>query len=223
MFDKIIIVVIFIIIILIGSSLNYFKIKKLKQNRDFTNTFREDFFEYFNSNPEKSELYTQLIYNSNRMQRILGYFGILSKFRPPFANYILSNIEILSTFLPEIRKSFHENILRKQSTQYAQAIDDATLRYLGSVDEQIKAYKLKYRNPIKLFKDGIYYIISLPFEILRELNLIPSFAFNLLIKSLSLISGIATLITIVSGMVTLILGWKDFSDIITNTYIKLFN
>jgi len=210
----ILIFVVMIVIILIELVFKLSLLFSISRRKEFLSKYSNTFVDYCNSRGEKYDNYTWLIRNSNRMQNEIGSFGI-ADYKPPFQNYYIRNYPVILNGINEVRQEFSMGI----SSQRCHLVLDTLLRYDGWIVEFHSKTVKSIFNPLVLLKDGIKRVLSIPFLILKTLGVISN---NLLLNIrenylFNLISSIITLIGIVSGLMTIILGWDETLSIISNT------
>jgi len=154
------------------------------------------------------------------MQTYLGYDG-LSAYKPPYANYIIKNYQIIVNILPEIRKEFNSTFCDARSLQeYVAILNETIMRYLGILDNQLKSNLRKFHNPILWLKEGIVYILIFPFILLNWFGIISkSIVINLTDNFLfKLISNIISLLSLLATIITIVIGWTSFFKTIKNLF-----
>jgi hypothetical protein len=102
------------------------------------------------------------------------------------------------------------------------SVDDCLLRYIGNLEDIIKAIRKKLHNPIIIFQEGIQIIISFPLYLLSWFGIIPEKIIaktkdNLFYK---ILAGIAGFVTFLSGLVTIILGKDQMIEFIKGLFGK---
>lgn len=195
-----------------------------KQN--FAEEFRNRFIGYCNSRGEDREAYTWLTLNSPRMQREMGSYGTYEAFQPPAANYMIKNYQIITNMIPEIRRYINLNnesmgtMFASTIDSYIKNVDEALLRYIGVLTEREEQEKTKVLNPLIWLRTGVEQILSTPLLIFMWFGLVGVSAVyrlqnSIVFKFLALITAI---IGLLSGAMTIILGWEQFSEIISNKF-----
>ena len=202
-----------VVMVLIEFIIQMFRIKKISEEEEFVMLFHNKLFEYVDSNGN-DEIFVWLTRNASKMQRLMGSFGHVS-YRPPFANYMINNYQIIINGIDEIKKEiefgYNEN-------QHFDLIRSTILKYSGSVENRHEYIVDIMKNPIKLFVLSIRRIVLLPIMLLHEFGILGT-KLNLWFKEsylISFISGVIALITILSTVITIILGWTEFHKIIMN-------
>lgn len=190
-------------------------------DQNFADDFREKFIEYANSRGENQEAYTFLLLNSARMQQNMGHYGIYSSFIPRASNYSISNYQIIMNMIPELRRWIDSNresmgtMFVSTIDSYIKNIDEALLRYIGVLAErETKAYKA-IKNPFLWLRTGAGQVLSLPLILLVLFGLMTkstlrSLQANYIFRALS---ALAVIITLVSGAMTILLGWEQTIEI----------
>lgn len=180
--------------------------------------FLEKFIEWTNSQGKNYELYNWLIMKSDIIQMKLGRFGVIS-YRAPFGIYTTNNYAVILNAIPEINKEFHGLFPIEDSLSFhITAVDNCLRRYLGSEGEEGLGCLL---NPIRLFCRGIGTFLELPVYFLEECRIISSARSLSIVNGLffRVISGMTALLTLVSTIMTVAMGWDGFVDIV----LKLLN
>jgi hypothetical protein len=217
--SRVIIILLVFGIIVIG----YLRLSYLKRRLFKEHNIVADYLEKFNLFIEKEDkdltVYSSLLFDSDKIQNTIGNFGICD-LRPPFANYLIKNYQIIINAIPEIKKELEDSyrISNKSGQNYIDLVTQSLIRYGGSSSELIKEYNSNLKNPIKWFLEGIKFVISLPIEFLLQIGLISERSARKIKASylLKLISGIVTLISFFAAIIGILVGWKEFLNIIKN-------
>lgn len=201
-------------IFFIGFVQVYNRHKKVVKKIDFADEYRNKFVEFANkyfkthdrwsqSGDLDGELYVWLTMNVSRIQNYLGTFGIMD-YIAPFQTYKVSNYQIVINTLPKFRngsiQDFDDN-----------SVDDSLLRYIGYLEEHSKDTLKNLRNPIVWFREGFREILSIPIFILSWFGIISNRTLNSIKDSLiyKVISGLIALVTLISGIVTIVVGYDQ--------------
>lgn len=187
--------------------------REVTRRIEFVNEFGERLLRYVNSGGRDEESYGWLTHRSNRMQNQMGRQGLIG-FQPPFANFIHNNYPVILNMLPELRKSLRDSILHSQADWYANALREALIRHLGSLEDTRETVDHDLRNPIVLLRRGIQGVLSGPGYLLHSLGL--SAAPNPSGPLLRIASGIVALIGLVAAVMTTALGWPAFSTLLAS-------
>lgn len=156
------------------------------------------------------ELYTWLTKNVNKAQELLGHTGTM-EYIAAFRQYRISNYQIVINTLPKFRDGSVE-IFDVNST------DDCLLRYLGQLDEIFEKSKKTLKNPVIWFKIGIQEIVSIPLFVLHWFGIFSNRTVNRIIGGTlyKIITGIIALVTLISGLVTIIAGKEQTIEFVRN-------
>ncbi|WP_415900563.1 hypothetical protein [Neptuniibacter sp. QD48_11] len=191
-----------------------YAIKKNRQDKqiEFATDYRQKFHEYLDSKGEDNAAYGWLIHRSNKMQSQMGSQGVMSNFRPPYANYMVSNYPIILNMIPSLNEAHKDYLLRGQAEQYARAVDEALLRHHGLVTDRSDYLFTKLRNPIAWFQEGVRQVVGSPVYALGMFGIISLSTAGVIVSSVifRVLSGLVTLIGFASAILTLVIGWDDF-------------
>jgi hypothetical protein len=171
---------------------------------EFSNKYFKDYDRWSQSGEFDGELYVWLTMNVNKMQEYLGTFGVV-EYLAPFQTYKVSNYQVVINTLPLFRdgkvKSFDVN-----------SVDDCLLRYIGFLDNIQNENFKNIKNPVIWFREGIREILSIPIFLLSWFGIISNRAVDSIKNSLlfKLVAGLISLVTFISGLVTIIVG-KDLT------------
>jgi hypothetical protein len=137
------------------------QVRDADQKLTFSSEFREKFISYVNSRGRDREVYHEMMLQSNRMQAEMGPFGVWHHFRDPPFEY--KNYGIILNGLPRIRREFEEERTFSRADDLIQMFDDALVRFLGTLDEDLNESKKSLRNPLACFRRGAEQVALLPF------------------------------------------------------------
>jgi hypothetical protein len=182
--------------------------------------FLENLRTYWESAGSDMETYGWMIYRSNRIQGDMGQHGIISQYRPPHQNYIITNYPIILNMLPELRRSLEDDLLaRRLAPEYANALQESLVRYLGSLEDKQKLSSSEMKNPIKWFREGVRNLMAVPLYIVGWLGVVSDRSVRRWTTSAGFkyLSGLVGLLGLVSGIMTIVLGWDAFIDVARGT------
>lgn len=192
---------------------------------DFAGEYRNKFIEFANKYFERynrlsqsgnfdGEQYVWLTMNVNKIQNQIGTFGIMS-YKPAFQNYMLNNYPIIINTIPKFREGKIESF-------DVGSVDDCLLRYIGYLEEYQKDTLRNLKNPIIWFREGFREILSIPILMLSWFGIISNRTLNSIKYSLiyKVISGLIALVTLISGVVTIVVGYDQTIEIIVNLLKK---
>lgn len=175
---------------------------------EFADKYFQTYDRYSRSGDFDGELYVWLTINVSKIQNYVGSFGVMS-YRPAFQNYMINNYQIIINTIPKFREGQVEN-------SDVGAVDDCLLRYIGYLEEYSKDTLKNLRNPIVWFREGFREILSVPIFILSWFGIISNRTVNSIKDSLfyKVISGLIALVTLVSGLVTIVIGHENTLSIL---------
>ena len=206
------IVIIGILLIFFVGFIQLFKTNsQIIKKHEFASDYRNKFIDFTNKYFEQSdrgnksgsfdnELYVWLTKNVTKIQNNIGGFGIMS-YKPAFQNYMINNYELIVNTIPKFRKGEVEGF-------DITSVDDCLLRYIGHIEERSKHTLNNLRNPIIWFRIGFQEIISIPLFVLNWFGIFSKRRVNGIMESTiyKIFTGIIALITLISGIVTIIQG-----------------
>lgn len=218
-------------IIFIGHISKRIDLSEIKKRKEFTSQYRNKLIGFLNDflagNPLNQPLYYELTTDINPMQWELGKDGI-AYVQDPLNGVSSSNYQLLINFLPELRRFQSERdniIIMNRLRQSAENCDDMFIRHLGTLNELDKSYRKTLYNPFSCFSDGMKFIVSLPILILNWFGLLSDEHARRAKKSwiVKFISFIIVLLGVISAIVTITLGWNDFSQLIQRLVSSICN
>lgn len=170
---------------------------------EFTNKYFENYDRWSRSGNFDGRLYVWLTMNVNKIQNNLGSMGIM-EYIAPFHVYRVSNYQIVINTIPKFKDRSIENF-------DINSVDDCLLRFIGYLTEYSKGTLKNLKNPIVWFREGFREILSLPIFILHWFGIISNRTVNSIKDSLiyKVITGLTALVTLVSGIVTIIVGYDQ--------------
>lgn len=170
---------------------------------DFSNKYFKTYDRYSRMGDFDGEQYVWLTMNVSKIQNYVGSFGEMT-YKPAFQNYMINNYQIIINTIPKFREGQVESF-------DVGAVDDCLLRYIGHLEEYSKDTQKNLRNPIVWFREGFREIMSIPIFILSWFGIISNRTVNSIKNSLfyKVISGLIALVALVSGVVTIIVGYDQ--------------
>lgn len=215
--SRLITISLLIAVVSIGYLSTLRRIRKVKADRDFAEVFLSDLNIYGESQGADEDIYVSLTRRSNIMQNALGSQGILARYKPPGANYMLSNVPVVLNMLPQLHNYFSDEWLRDRPIAYETycMIRDAILRHIGTSEEHIDSLSKDLCNPFIQLRLGVEMLIMAPLDLLSSFGIISASRNYKIHQSAwtQLFAGIVSLITLVSGAFTIIVGWPVVSQI----------
>mgnify|MGYP001138042494 FL=1 len=191
------------------------------KKHDFASEYRNKFIEFANKYFEQydrwsksgnldNELYVWLTKNVSKIQSNVGSFGVMS-YKPAFQNYMVNNYQLIINTIPKFREGQVENF-------DVTSVDDCLLRYIGHIEERSEVTLKNLKNPIIWFRVGFQEIISIPLLILNWFGIFSKRTVNGIMESTfyKIITGVIALITLLSGIVTIIQGKEKTIEFINS-------
>lgn len=179
--------------------------------------FFENFKAYMESGGDEVKYYTWMIHRSNKMQNQLGVTGIIHSYKPPYQNFAYKNYTVILSMLPDLKHALEDYILRDGvANQYASTIQDTLVRHIGIVEDRIDLIVSDLKNPLKWLHVGVSEIVSIPAYMLSSLGILSETNVTRIISSsiFKIFSGLIALFRLVSSVITVVLGWNQFLDLI---------
>lgn len=225
--DKVIPAFVIIGIIILGFIMKYIELNNIIKRGEYTNNYRIKFIELIDGIMSQScfnqQLYYELTEDVKSMQDELGSDGIFAYVADNIRGFSTSNYQLLVNFLPELRNAINERdnwIIMNRINQSAQYCDDMFIRHLGTLKETESSIRKNLFNPFSCFSDAIKFIVSLPILLLNWFGVISDKTtrrakHNWIIKILNII---VTLIGFIGGIMSIVMGWSEFWQIICNIF-----
>lgn len=189
-------------------------VSKIAADLDFICEYREKFHVF--AAQDDSQAYAWLTLNANRMQAQMGTQGLMT-FKPPFANHMIRNYPIVLNILPEVRKCLNDELLSQSLlSDYASLLDEALMRYQGSLLEHHRMAVAAAKNPVAWLTAGIRSVFALPLWFLASAGVLPrTFAIRIVSSSFyRVLSGLVATVGFISAIVGLATGWEQFAVIL---------
>jgi len=208
-----------LIVFIIGLFQVYKRHSTVVKKIDFASEYRNKFIEFTKIHRSENfeddkygELYIWLTMNVNKIQNMVGTFGKMA-YHPSFQNYIIQDYQIIINTIPKFRQ--------RQIEEFdVLSVDDCLLRYIGYLQDYTKETQKNLKNPFIWFREGFREILSIPIFILNWFGIISNQAVNSIKDSLiyKIISGLIALVTLLSGIATLILGFDELKEFINRFF-----
>ncbi len=202
-------------VIIVGGYSTNKEYKKIATKNKFANDYLDkykDFIDSHYSSNFNSDCYEWLTKNASKIQSLLGRSGI-GAFRAPFGLYTMNNYQIIVNTIPKFRNG-------PISREEVYWVEDAILRYVGVIEEMINKQK-KYRfNPFVWLRVGIQQILSVPLIILDWIGVFSTSQVQKIrgSKGYSIFSGLISLIALTSGVISIIVGWDRFAELVSGIF-----
>lgn len=197
----------------LGFCISLARLQRIDRRRETVLAWRQNFIDWANGGFGNRQSYMNLMSSSPRVQEALGRWGIMGTFCPPFGQVIYHNWPVVLNGLPTIRQYADDDVLsRNQTGQYVQLVDDALLKGIGALDDELQHARWALLNPVALLREGIVRIITVPVYILAEFGLLSKRAYDwtiasVFVRAIAFLIGATGFISAVVGLVT---GWGQF-------------
>lgn len=208
-----------IIIIIIGFIIIVIDVRKSVNEYNFTNEYYGKFTnlvsDVLKKKTFKNKEYAWLMSNSDKMQNILGEVGIISYME---RNRMHNNIPILLNVMNEMISYVNDSYVSENDIKMINWCENAFLRKMGILDEYIKNEPKKSLNPFYDLAKGIKCILGIPIDILYSMGLISYVRKSKIQQNIifRLLSGLLSLVTIFSTIMSIFVSWDEFVEIIKN-------
>lgn len=231
--DRVVICLAVLVIALIGFVRKTINVNSALREYKFTCDFRQKFYKYLQlvfgyaegvSEAESLEALDFLLRNSYKMQGILGGYGIVRSFKPPYSNAIYLRYEVVLNAIPEIESITYRfplgSMLSSDSglrSEYAKLVDNTLIRYEGVLEERLKTFNHQRWNPIIMLRDGIEALLLPVFYLLLWFGLISSNTINMISHSypFKILSFIIFFAGALSSIMGIALGWDEFLSMVS--------
>lgn len=170
---------------------------------EFVEHYFESYDRYKRKGEIRNDLYIWLTKNVNKIQQQVGQNGTMH-YLAAFRQYQVNNYQIIINSLPKFRDGNVQDI-------DVNSVDDCLLRYIGQMEEYENKLKKEIRNPFIWFKQGFQEALSFPFLVLKWFDVFSAGIFYRIKENVfyKLFTGIMALVTLFSGLVTIIVGWDQ--------------
>lgn len=191
-------------------------VKKNEYANEYRNKFIEFSNKYFNTYDRYSRsgeidnsLYVWLTMNSNKIQTDMGLFGVVD-YLAAFRTHKVTNYRVILNTIPKYR----DGDIKEQDVNL---LDNCLLRYLGFIQEMESIALNNLKNPLIWFREGIRTMISVPLLIFNSFGILSNQTVEKITGNLifNIFSGIIALVTLISGLITIIVGYEQ-----TMTFIR---
>ena len=181
-------------------------LKKLEFANEFRNHFvnlANHYLQSYDSWSRQGNIdhnnYNWLTKNVDQMQANLGGIGIIN-YVAPFGRFHSTNYQVLINTISKFREKIHQTEIN--------LCDDCLTRYIGIYEKIIISNKKELKNPFLWFKEGINFLLILPFNILKWFGLMNSKTVKQITNNLvyKIFTGLVALIAFISSIVTIIQG-----------------
>jgi len=120
--------------------------------------------------------------------------------------------------LPQLHNYFSDEWLRGRPIAYEtySMIRDAILRYIGTIEERLDLLNQEMRNPFSQLRLGVEILVMAPLDLLSSVGILSTSRNAKIHKSTwtRLFTGFVSIITLASGIVTILVGWPAISQML---------
>jgi len=180
------------------------------------------FTSYMQSRGADNQAYGALIERSLRIQELLGDVGVMALYVAPFGRHTVRNYPIILNAVPEMHREFGQSY--SGQSHHSHLVGETLVRFMGWSADQIGDKQRELRNPVVWFREGVATLLLLPVWLLRSLGLLSSSRSGRLAHSavFRLLTGVVSLLGLLSALITIILGWRQTLDALHRTWPSLF-
>lgn len=235
--DRVIVAAAVLAIAAIGFVRKTIQAHRALKEYEFTCDFRQQFYKYLQlvfgraegvTESESLEALNFLLRNSYKMQGMLGGYGVIHSFKPPYLNMVYPRYDVILNAIPEIESITHrfplDSMVRDGGlrTEYVKLVDNTLIRYEGVLEDRIKTLSRQRWNPIIMLRDGIEALLLPVFYLFLWFGLISRGTIDTISHSyfFKLLSFVFFTLGVVGSIMTVVLGWDDFLSRILSWFNK---
>lgn len=197
--------------------------RRLVARQEEVSEFFQTLHQYINSKGQDAASYSLLLERSPRVQELLGHFGMFASFRKPFAPAFRQYAVVLN-MLPELRRSFQEDqhalAPRQEWVEYGSLLQESLLRAQGAAKDELKNVHSALVNPFVWFREGVRAVLLGPIALLLWLGVLPADSPYRVARSrvFRIVSGLVALISLVSSIIGIALGWREARALLSSLW-----
>lgn len=171
------VIAVLVVILAVGIWRIGLRLLTARQQGRTAKAFRERFQAFANSMGEDNAAYERLAFLAERMGNTMSAYAQVEA-KPPFGGLSSKNFVTILQYIPELRRHFADmaqggyGLGNEGASWIYYTVDDALIRFMGSLDETANAAARRLLNQITWFKEGVERILALPFYILSWFGLI---------------------------------------------------
>lgn len=193
------------------------RLLRIAQREERADTFMRLLVRFWESGGADARAFAEMTTMSAALQVEMGPYGVAAFYRLPGENHAYQNYQLIVNLLPEIRHWMRRRdsfMMMDPSLSMAEFLQDAVHRYSGVLQERREALEQRLRNPLALLAAGVRWGLSIPLEVLTSIGLLsePTVAAFENGRLGRVVSGVVTLMGLVSAVVTLVLGWTQIVE-----------
>ena len=223
--DKIIAILVVIILLIIGRIRISYKIKGIQKKIISSDEFLGTLKDYLNSLGKDQKTYSWLVQMSPQFQLEMGFYGVIPNFYHQPSRTSISNYQIIINGISELRRMFDNQDLPNDKVvlrDFGLSLIESILRHRGELLSDLSVIEKGLKNPIIWLTQGISWVLLLIPYFLNQIGLISEAKFSSLEKSplLKIISGVVSLMELTGTIMTIIMGWDAFVEIIVKAVVR---
>lgn len=225
--DKLIPICILVGIIIIGFISKVVELSTVVKRIEFTSDYREKLVKFVNKiiteQTFDQSIYHELTSDVKAMQYELGEDGVFAYMTDQLKGVAVRDYQLLINFLPETREMVNirnNSILSERYNKSIQDCDDMFIRHLGTLESHRQSVRKGLFNPFSSFAEGTKAIILLPLILLSWFGFISTEKTDQAKKNaiVKLLNVLVTILSFAATIITIIVGWNDFWDLIFNFF-----
>lgn len=199
----------------IGIVRQMYAVRGVKKRIDEVQEFLAKFTSWCNGEGKDQDAYVWLQRRVNDIQGAVGATGVIS-YRPPFANYMFTNYQLLLNELPDIRRQFSEGHYRVFGGEHLlgqiHSVTDCLHRFIGFAEGVRDREKKRRWNPIVWLAGGVGWVLAIPVSLLAETGLLSAARTSSIVNSklFSFAAFVAAAAAFLSTIMSIAMGWDGF-------------
>ena len=229
--DRVIIILSVLFITLLGFIIRFIEYKRIFKRMDMTYDYRNRLIGFFNDLTSRrffdDEVYISLVEDVSEMQIELGEDGIIAFLQDNLSRLQVRNYQILANFLPKLREYLMEvdefsmvDFMKERYYKEMGYCDNAFINHIGKLKSLKESTYKMLINPIYSFTYGVAKIIFIPLWLLTSFgvlstNIVKKIKRN---KVVNFLTGIIALIAFASSVISIVVGWERFIEIVQNLF-----
>ena len=166
---------------------------------EFRNRFVKFAIAYFDDQKLEDKEYQWLLENVDEASSTLGGADAMT-YRPPFANYIVNNYQLLINLIPSFNTSMGAH--RDDAT----SAESILTRFTGQLNKYIKRSRKELRNPVNWLVEGVAVVLSVPLLLLSKFGILSKSIYGKIRSSrfLRFIAGVISLISMIDAVYVIV-------------------
>jgi hypothetical protein len=225
MMDKIIAILIGIALLIIGRVRVSYKIKGVHEKIKSSDEFLARVKDYLNSLIKDQKTYSWLVQMSHQFQLEMGFYGVIPFFYHQLSRTSIPNYQIIINGIPELRRMFDNQDYPSDKSalrDFGLSLTESILRHRGELLSDLNVIEKGLKNPIIWLTQGISWVLLLFPSFLEQIGLLSEAKLSRFKKRplLKFVSGIVSLMELTGTIMTIIMGWDAFVEIIIKAVVR---